>query len=206
MLRKFLLGTGALALVLGLATGSGGGLAGATKTPAQMTGPITCSAAGLVKFSPKLTNGGSTSGVVTLRVKLKSCTGTGTVLGGVTLTGGSLLATTSAPVASNCGPILSGSTFPTFSGTIKWKGSGGPVASSTVTVDGAALFYNSGLDTLTTYLTTVAIGSGSYGGENMHYGHLMAAKDALKTTSTCAAGGIGSVKFGAVGGTVSVGA
>jgi hypothetical protein len=196
MLRKFLLGTGALALVLGLATGSGGGLAGATKTPAQMTGPITCSAAGLVKFSPKLTNGGSTSGVVTLRVKLKSCTGTGTVLG----------ATTSAPVASNCGPILSGSTFPTFSGTIKWKGSGGPVASSTVTVDGAALFYNSGLDTLTTYLTTVAIGSGSYGGENMHYGHLMAAKDALKTTSTCAAGGIGSVKFGAVGGTVSVGA
>ena len=204
MLRTILLGSGALALGLGVATG-GGGIAGATKPPTQLTGPVNCSVAGMLKFSPKIVNGGSSAETVTLRIKLTNCSGAGTSGGGVTMSKGNLVATTSGPFTNNCGPILSGSSFPTFSGIIKWKGSGGQVATSNVAISNADLFYNSGNDTLTTTLTTVSLSSGSYSGENVQFNNLVATKDALKTTASCGANGIGTVKFSASGGTVSVG-
>jgi hypothetical protein len=204
MLRTILLGTGALALGLGVATG-GGGIAGATRPPTQLAGPVNCSAAGMMKFSPKIVNGGSSSETVTLRMKLTNCSGAGTSSGGVTMTKGNLVATTAAPFTNNCGPILTGSSLPAFSGVIKWKGSGGQVTPTNVTVSNADLFYNSGTDTLTAYLTTVSLSSGSYTGQSMQFSNLVASKDALKTTASCGAHGIGSVKFGASGGTVSVG-
>ena len=204
MLRIILLGSGALALGLGAATGAGG-IAGATRVPTQLTGPINCSATGQMKFSPKLVNGGSSAEAVTLRMKLTNCSGAGTSGGGVTLSKGTLVATTSGPFTNNCGPIMSGSSFPTFSGVIKWKGTGGSVAASNVTISNADMFYNSGADTLTAYLTTVNLSSGSYSGESVQFSTFQVRSDALKTTASCGVHGLGSVKFGASGGTVSVG-
>ena len=206
MLRKILLGTGAVALGVGSAIGTGGAIASATKTPVQLTGSIACSVTGSLKFSPKLTNGGSGAEIVTLKARLTGCSGTGGSGGGVTLSGGNLTAATSGPFTSNCGPILSGSSLPTFSGIVKWKGTGGHIVTSNISVSSADVFYDSGSDTLTTYLTTVTVSSGSYTGEHMHFGNLVATKDALKTATSCGAAGIASIKSDAAGGTASVGA
>ena len=205
MIRTLVLGSGALALGLGLAAGSGVAVAGAAKTPVQMTGPISCSAIAAVAFSPSLTNAGSGSGMVSLVAKVAGCSGAGSVQGGVTLTGGKLVATGALPPTS-CGAILGGSSLPTMSGTVTWKGSGGHVVSSMVTITGADLFYNAGADTLSAYVTNVSISSGSYSGEHMEFSNLASNKDAYKVTSVCGTSGIRSVKFGTGTGVASVGA
>ena len=206
MLRRIVLSTGALALGLGVAAGTGAGTAGATKPPTQLSGAVTCTSAAMLKFSPKLTNAGTASETVTLRARLTGCSGAGATSGGITLTGGNLLATTTTPFATGCGPVTSGTPLPAFSGTLKWKSTGGRVAASAVTVSGVTLYYSSGADTLTAYIGSTSADSGSFSGQHLTFGSETANKDAYKTTSACEAGGIGSVKFGASGGTVSVGA
>jgi len=205
MLRKFVLGTGALALGLGLAAGSGTGLAGATRIPVQLSGAVTCTTAVSVKFSPKLSNDGSAAEVLTLKARFSACTGAGATFGGVTLTGGSLVATTSS-FATNCGAVLDGGSLPSFSGNVKWKGTGGPIAPSTVTVSRLTNLYSSSADTLTAYVGSTAVASGSFADQHLSFGAMSSNKDAYKITSTCGSPGIGSLKFGASGGTVSVGA
>ena len=66
MLRSFVLGTGVLALGLGLATGVGGGIAAAKAPPTTFSGgAIGCTTAGSVGFNPAITNSGTSPRHVT---------------------------------------------------------------------------------------------------------------------------------------------
>jgi hypothetical protein len=172
----------------------------------QLSGAVTCTAATSAKFTPKLTNAGSGSETLTIKIPLSGCTGAGTTSGGVTMSSGSLVATTTATFASSCGAALSGASLPAASGTIAWHGSGGPIAPSTVTVSGLSVIYNAGADTLTAYVGSTSVSSGSFSGQHVTFGAESAKKDAYKTTASCENHGIGSLKFGATGGTASVGA
>ncbi len=210
MRRRFVLGTGATALALGVAAIPAGSMASATPAPPiQFSGAITCAAAGSLTFATALTNGGSTDTAVTLRAKLTGCSGVGTTSNGITLTGGSLLASSSTTLANNCGAVLSGQTLPQITGTIKWTTSAGKAAQSTAFVANAAVFYNASSNSVTVYLPS-SISSGSYAGETMRYAGLASNLTGLKLSGSCAAGGLKSLKFGIPGGTttgsVSVGA
>jgi hypothetical protein len=201
MVRKLVSGTGALALGLGLLVATGGGAASATPTPVQFTGAVHCSAVGLLKFSPGLTNNGTAPAVVTLRAKLSGCTGTGASQSGVTLISGKLLATSTTPMTDACGAVLGGATLPDFTGTVTWKASGGLAMSSAVSVSDGAVFYNSGADTLTTYVAPT-VSTGSFAAETMSFSDLVSNKNAIKLSASCGARGLGSLQFGKQSGSV----
>ena len=93
-----------------------------------------------------------------------------------------------------------------LSATVTWKGSGGHVVSSTVTITGADLFYNAGVDTLSAYVTNESQSPRSYSGEHMKFSDLAPNKDAYKITVACGTSGIRSLKFGVGIGVASVGA
>ena len=155
MLRSLVLGTGALALGLGLVGGTGGAVAGAAgrapKVPVQLSGPASCSAAVVSRFTPhNLTDAGAGPDTITVVAKLSGCNGAGTDPTGVNMTSGRLILT-GALTSSTCGPILGGSGIGALSGTVTWKGIGGKVVASTVSLTGASIFYDPGLDTLTAY-------------------------------------------------------
>lgn len=207
MRRKILLGSGALALAVSATVASGAGVAGAVKVPTTMSGAISCTTTGVVKFSTALTSAGGAPSGASLRVSFAGCHGTGATSGAVTLTKGSLQVTTSSTFPSACGPIFTtGVALPSFTGTVIWKGTGGKIASSAVTIFNSDFYYNQGANTLTQYFTTVSFTSGSYAGETVHLGSLQATKSAISTTATCAGAGVKAIGFGAPGGTVSVGA
>ena len=206
MLRSFALGTGVLTLGLGLATGVGGGIAVAKTPPTQFSGDISCNATGSVSFNPKITNNGTSPAALTVKLKLSGCSGAGATDGGVTLTRGTLKATTTGTFTNSCGPVLNGSGLPAANGTITWKGKGGTIASSTVSISSENLFFDSGANKLDVYLnsTAVAAGTSSFAGQHLTFGSFAAKKNAYKTVSTCNGGGIKVVALGSS--TVTVGA
>ncbi len=95
MIRKLLLGAGALALMAlmtGLGVGVGAGAASASGTPVTMTGPITCTVHGRYTFTTPLANGGTKQTEARIYLQLINCTGTGTKKGTVKVTSGILTA------------------------------------------------------------------------------------------------------------------
>lgn len=144
--------------------------------------------------------------MIKLKLKLSGCSGVGATDGGVTLSGGQLTATTSGMLESTCGAVIFGSSLPPATGIIKWKGAGGPIAESDVTVSSEALFYNPSADTLQVFLGSTSVTSGSFDGESLTTTTFTSNSDAQKTTNPCGTAGLGSVKFGASGGTANVGA
>ena len=208
MMRTGLLGAGAVALGFTVMGGSGGAIAEATPAAAPFSGTLHCAATGSLKFNAKLTNGGLSPSTITLRASLSGCTGTGTTNGGVSLSGGKLLATTTAPVASNCGAVLGGEALPNLTGSIKWKTTGGRAVDSAVTVSGAAVYYNATFNTITAYLPTTVSG-GSFVGQPTAFAGLGSNLSAYRLTASCGAAGLGSLKFGNPGlvtGSMNVGA
>ncbi len=200
MLRTIVLGAGALALGLGTLVGTGG-IASATRVPVLLSGPVTCTATGSLKFSPALANGSAVATTVTLRVKFTGCSGAGTTSGGLTLTAGHLKAT-SAPFDTTCGAVLGAATLPTLTGPVTWRSTGGKAVASTMTVTGGVLYDDATADTITAYLPT-SIGSGSYAGQSVTFRGLTSNASAYKQSQSCGAHGLGSVKFGIPGGTTT---
>jgi hypothetical protein len=206
MLRSFALGTGVLTLGLGLATGAGGGIAAAKTPPTTFSGDIGCAATGAVGFNPAITNSGSSPDALTVKLKLSGCSGAGATAGAVTLSRGTLKATTSVPFTSACEAVVSGGeTLPPASGTINWKGKGGTIVSSAVTISKESLFFNSATNTLDVYLGTATVGAGgSFAGQHVTFGTFTAKKNAYKMVATCNGKGIKVVAVGSS--TANVGA
>ncbi|MBV8463013.1 MAG: hypothetical protein JO368_06955 [Acidimicrobiales bacterium] len=207
MIRKVLSGAGALAVVLGGVLVAQSGVAGATKTPVTLSGSITCTAIGAVKFSPALVNGGTAPDTIKVLAKLASCSGSGASSGGVTLTGGTLKAASSSTTANSCGAILGGSSLPQLTGTVKWKGSGGSITESSVTITNATTVLNdngnSGQGEVDVSLPT-SVTAGSYSGEGAAFSGLTSNATGLSLDSKCGkAAGLRGVAFGKPGGTVS---
>ena len=203
MLRTIALGTGVLTLGLGLATGVGGGIATAKTPPTQFSGDISCTASGSVNFNPKITNGGTSPETVSVKFKITGCSGAGDTDGAITLSKGTLKATTTVPVTNACEPILSGSdSLPAATGTISWKGHGGSIVTSTVSVASETLDYNAGANTLDVFLRTTTVSAGSFDGQHLTFGTFAAKKNPYKTVATCNGGGIKAVTVGSATATV----
>jgi hypothetical protein len=203
MIRRVLLGAGLLATALGGAFAAQSGIAGASGPPVTLSGQVTCAVIGADHFSPPLTNGGTSAESIRVKAKLSGCSGPGTAGGGVTLTKGTMDVTTST-ANNNCGTTLNGSSLPALTGTINWKGSGGKVEASTVSVNGAILYNPNGDDgagTIQTFLPTNVTG-GSYSSENGSFSNLTSDKAGGALDARCGATGLKSVSFGKSAGTV----
>jgi hypothetical protein len=205
MFRRVLLGAGAVALVVSASAGLGSGVAMAAPTPISYSGSITCAVTGSAKFSSPLINGGTQPATVTVKARLKGCTDAAD--GGVTITKGTLLATSTGTVAANCGPVLGGESLPTLNGEIKWKATGGSVDPSTVVIAEPSVDYDVNGNSITTLLpTSVSAGSDSPGSAT--FGGLGSNKGGYKLDSECSGGGLHSVAFGNPGashsGTVTI--
>ena len=160
MLRKLLVGTGALALLFGTVTSLAAGVASATPT-VQFGGNIQCGISGRVAFSTALTNGGSSQATVSVRAALSGCTGDVTQ-GGVTLTKGVLAVSSgAATITTNCATVLGGAPLPALNGTIAWRGSLGHVVASTISISGATTHRSLSPDAVQVGLPT-SISAGSF--------------------------------------------
>jgi hypothetical protein len=204
MLRSLALGTWVLTLGLGLATGAGGGVSAAMTQPTQFSGDIACTVAGSVGFNPKITDRGAAPEKLTVTLKISRCSGAGATDGGVTLTAGTLRATTTGSFTSACEPIVNASPLPAATGSIRWKGRGGKILASAVTVSSETLFYDTGANTLDLYLGTADVSGGSFDGQHLTFGTLVAKKNPNKTVTMCGYHGIKTVAFGPA--TTNVGA
>ncbi len=204
MLRNFALGTGVLTLGLGLATGAGGGIAAAKTPPTTFSGDISCTATGDVSFTPAITDAGTAPDTLSVKLRLTACGGAGATDGAVTLTRGMLKATTAPGAFTNaCEPIVNGSRIPEATGQIVWKGKGGTISSSPVTVSFETLYFNSGANTLDVYLNSTTVGAtGSFAGEPVVFGTFGAKKNPYKSVASCGGKGIKVVALGASTATV----
>jgi hypothetical protein len=201
MIRKVLLGAGALALGLGATLTGAQGIAGATPpVPVTLSGPVTCSVTGLLKFSPGLTNGGTTATTISVEASLAGCSGAGTTGSGANVVSGKLVVASSTTVASDCGAILNGSFLPDLAGSIVWKSTGAKVVPSAVTVTGATAYYDvngnpPGGDISVGLPTTVT--GGSYASETGTFAGLDSNSSGYLLDSHCGTSrGLKSVKFG----------
>ena len=120
---------------------------------------------------------------MTVKIKFTGCSGPGASEGGVTLTGGTVKATTSTTFSTNCGAVFNDFQLPAVSGQVKWKGSGGPIATSEVTISRRCIF-NSGDDTLAVYLGTpenlTSVTSGSFDGQHLSFADFTVKKESLQ--------------------------
>jgi len=204
MLRKVMLGGGAVALAVGVMAGVGAGVASAVPPPINFAGTATCTAYGSVHFGTPATNTGTGSTSVTVKAKLQSCSAP--VVSGATLVSGNLSLTgTTTP---NCGPLLSGSPM-ALSGQIKWKASGGKAATSTVTVSGGSLLYDLTYDSIDVNLPT-SVSAGSFAGETGTFGDsaaltpfLLSSKSGTVLQGRCPGNGLKAVPFGKPAGSLS---
>jgi hypothetical protein len=199
MIRRVLAGAGALAVVLGGAVVVQSGVAAATKTPTTLSGTITCSMSGSLKFSPPLVNGGTASDTISVKAKLGSCSGAGASGGGVTLTGGRLAATATSTVQNSCGAVFSGSALPELAGTVKWMGSG-PITSSSVDItNGDAVTDvngDNGQGTINVSLPT-SVTDGSYASQSGTTSGLTSNGSLVATDSKCGkSSGLKGLPFG----------
>ncbi len=197
MIRKVLSGAGVLAMALGGMVFAQGGVAGAA-TPVTLSGTITCAVTGSVHFSPALVNGGSTADTVSVKAKLTGCSGPGASQGGVTLSSGHLAATASSTINNNCGAVFNGSDLPQLTGAVKWKGSGGTIDGSAVSITDGSVVYDpngdNGEGSFDVYLPT-SVSSGSYSGESGSPSGLTSTK-AGKADARCGASGVKAVTVG----------
>jgi hypothetical protein len=206
MIRRLLLGTGAVALVMSATTGVGMGIASATPPPVDMSGTVTCDVTGVLHFSTPLTNGGTVQTTMSLSASLTLCTGAGTTTDGVTISGGTLAATPVATMANNCGAVLSGSSLPKFRGTIQWAATGGTATNTKLKLIHSSVYDNLGTGRLVVGLpTTLKSGSYAQAGTTATFAHLSSNSADSKLTSLCATGGAGlqTIAFGAPGGVAS---
>jgi hypothetical protein len=200
MIRKVLLGAGALTLGLGATLTGAQGIAGATPSPpVTLSGTVTCSVGGTLKFSSALTNGGTAATTISVKASLTNCSGTGTSGSGATLVSGKMVVASTTTVASSCGAILDGSILPDLAGSIVWKSSGAKVTPSGVTVSGATAYYDvdgnpPGGDISVGLPTKVT--SGSYASETGTFAGLDSNSYGYLLDSRCGASGLKSVKFG----------
>jgi len=206
--RRIGLGAGVLALALGASLGTG--VAAATSVPVTLSGALSCSIAGGYHFGSPLTNAGGTQSTVTLKAKLSSCTGPGTTNGTVTVTTGHLVATSTTTVVNSFGGVTSGQPLPVLTGTITWRAHGGKVNTSTVSITGQAISYDSGAGLVSLYFTPVLSG-GSYSGQKASTAGTTAtsgipANLAGLALSAKAAHGVKTISFGKNGGTFTIGA
>jgi hypothetical protein len=161
MIRKLLLGAGAMALLLSATSGVGGSIASGTSAPVVMSGTMTCHVTGIFYFATPLTNGGTAQTTMSLAADLTGCTGAGTTTGGVTVTSGTLTANPITTITNNCGQVLAGLTLPKFYGKIQWAASGGTAAPTKVHFNNPYLYDNVGAGRLMLGLPTT-MKSGSY--------------------------------------------
>lgn len=204
MIRRVLLGAGALALVAGTSLGVASGAASAGTPPTAFTGSITCAVVGVVHFKPAIKNSGGSASTVTAKAKLKACTGDN-VQSGITLTKGSL-SITSAPATTteSCGLIMEGSPLPALSGEIKWSGKGGAIAPSAVSVAQPYEDYDSNTNSVNTYFNATSTTSGSFAAGTATFAGLGSTKSGYLLDSECGGPkGLSTVKFGKTQGTVT---
>jgi len=185
MLRKLVVGAGVALTAMCSPIALGAGVAAAAPPNVTLSGAINCTANGQLKFSQALTNTNPNAQVtVSVTVKLKKCTGPGTISAPVTLTHGSLTASSTTTMLNACGTISSATPLPTMNGTINWKGTKGTVTASAVTIQGATGFYDQGANELHVGLPT-SIDSGSFAGQSTSFTGLDSNKPAYNLTSTC---------------------
>lgn len=208
MIRRILLGTGAVSLVMSAATGLGAGIASAAPPPVDMSGNVTCHVTGALHFSTPLTNGGSVQTSETLSASLTLCTGAGTSTDGVTISGGTLTATAVSSLANNCGAVLSGSSLPKLHATIQWAATGGTATNTKLKLIHSSVYDNLGTGRLVAGLPT-QLKSGSYAqaGATAVFSGLTSDSADSKLTSLCATGstGLQTIAFGTPGGVASGG-
>ena len=203
MIRRVLLATGAIALVAGTTVGAGAGVAMASPTPVTLSGSVTCSVIGTIKFGTPLTNGGSGDASVIVKAVLSGCTGAGASSGAVTLNKGHLDVNSGAgTVTADCGPVFNGASLPTLNGQIKWSAAGGSVSPSTVSITTSSLFYDVSGNSIRVGLPT-SVTAGSFGSETGTFGGLNSQKSGYKTVSKCGGSGVNGLKFGKSAGVVS---
>ncbi|MGO8870903.1 MAG: hypothetical protein ACLQPH_05775 [Acidimicrobiales bacterium] len=175
--------------------------------PVTLTGTITCVVHGSVKFGAALTNGGSSPATVTVKAKLRSCTGAGVSQQGLTVKGGTLLGTSTGTFPSSCSVLTTGSVLPSISGDIKWSTSGGKAVPSTVTITSETAYYDPNENppggTFVVSLPT-SITGGSFSGQSVAFGGLTSSGSAYTALSKCSAKGVGSLKVGKQAGTVTI--
>jgi len=207
MFRRLLLGTGAVALVMGATTAVGMGSASAAPPPVDMSGTVTCQVTGVLHFATPLTNGGTAQTAVSLSATLSMCSGAGTTTGGVTVTGGTLSTTPVSTIANNCGAVLSGSSsLPKFRGAVKWAATGGTATDTKLKLVHSSVYDNLGTGRLVVGLpTTLKSGSYAQSGTTAAFAGLNSNSPDSKLTSLCAAGGAGlqTIAFGTPGGVAS---
>jgi hypothetical protein len=183
-----------------------GGVAGAA-TPVTLSGTITCAVSGTIAFSPALVNGGTTADTVSVKAKLTACSGPGSSGGGVTLESGRLKATAAATTANNsCGAVFNGSALPQLVGAVKWKGSGGKIDASSISISDGSVFYDlngdSGAGAFDVSLPT-SVSSGSYDGQSGSPSGLTSDTAGGTTDAKCATKGVKSIPVGKQGRTIT---
>jgi hypothetical protein len=198
MIRRVLSGAGLLAMVMGGMVFAQGGVAGAA-TPVTLSGTITCAVTGTVKFSPGLVNGGTTADTVSAKAKLTGCSGPGASGDGVTLSSGHLAVTATTTINNNCGAVFNGSALPQLTGTLKWKGSGGMIEASSISITDGSIFYDvngdNGAGSFDVFLPT-SVSSGSYSGESGSPSGLSSDKAGGTTDAKCASRGVKGITVG----------
>jgi len=209
MIRKLLLGAGALSLGAGTLLGLGAGAAVAS-TPVTMSGPITCNSYGTMTFATALHNGGRIPTDVSVATTLDHCTGTGTTNGPVTIVKGSLAVTSTSTVTNNCGAVTAGEALPTMTGWITWTTTGGTARVSHVRFTTPYVYfdYNSNL---LRFGFPATLTYGSYAHQPVAFSHEASNTSADANTALCTVGhgGLKTISFGqtpgGTAGTVTIG-
>lgn len=186
-------------MVMGGMVFAQGGVAGAGTPPVSLSGTITCGVTGTLKFSPALVNGGTKADTVSVKADLLGCSGPGASGGGVTLSGGKLSATASSTINNNCGAVFNGSSLPALTGGVTWKGSGGKIDASSISINGASALYDpngdNGGGAFDVSLPT-SVTAGSYNGESGTPSGLTSDKRGGMIDAKCGRKGVKSIPVG----------
>lgn len=119
--------------------------------------------------------------------------------GGVTVTGGTLQAYSTATVNNDCGPLTAGVAMPTMTGTILWhtKSSGATAVGTDIRISSPWIYYQYDYNLLTLGFPT-QITFGSYFGETVRYKTLYSNASGGALTGQCGTGqsGLKTIFFG----------
>ncbi len=210
VMRKIFMGASAITLLSLPAVGVLGGTAGAAAPPVGLTGSVSCSFSGHLKFAPAITNSPSSS-TISVGAKLGSCSYVGTA--GVTVSSGTLTAVATAPATLSCGELLSAKSLPTMTGSIKWAASGAKALTTPVTITGASAFLNlSGpaANFASLYFPTTIGSGGSFASDTVTIANVLSNSTDTVIAPKCAPGrpGLRGLTFGkssgAITGTISI--
>ena len=196
MIRKLLLGAGALSLCAGTLVGLGADVAVAS-TPVTMSGPIKCNSYGAMTFTKPVRNGGANPTSVSVTTTLDHCTGTGTTNGPVTIVKGRLTVTSTTTVTNNCAAITAGQALPTMTGQINWTTTGGTARVSDVTFTTPYVYFDYNANLLRFGFPST-LTAGSYHSQPVAFAHEASNASGEAYTALCAAGqpGLSTMYFG----------